>query len=615
MYLIILNFFYFLTFSIFFFQIGSFLSSKIKNSKIDHYKSLNFFFGVFLVGNIIVILNFILPTSSYLTYIVLLLLFILSCTISINYKYICKIILINLIIYPVCLKMVFEYDSGLYHLPYQNILRNEKIIFGLANLSRFGFSSFQEYITSVIWSHNFIFHKFFLGSFLSFFFLFLDDLRKTRLNLDNLYFYFSLLTLPFISRYFTIYATGTDLTTGILLVLQFYFFIKIFLIYNFKKKIDISDLQILIILTFLSVTFKGSSILSLILFFLIIFFSIKSFKFLKLIIFKNIFVLFLIFVWILKNIIISGCIIYPISFSCLNFLDWNAMSQAKQDSLAVTTWNRQPYVGHEDTLLSYNWLFNYWFKTYLPFILSTLFLLFYILIINFIFFYFKNKKLYDFFYFFFIFSTIFLFQDENFLYINKLLNFYLYSIIITFSSIFFFIIIKNYYKTIIVNINQNLKFFLIFNFYFFLCIFLWFYKFPNPRFGFGYFYCLFIYFGFLTHIIFNHNRIIFNFFGDFRFKNSFILYLLIIVIFSQTSSTASRYSIYNFFNNSFWTTELNTKYFERYDFPLVAMEKREHFGFKPLKTDQCWINLYCYADAEDVRETYLWFNYKKLKRY
>ena len=30
------------------------------------------------------------------------------------------------------------YDGGLYHLPHQNLIKHEKIIFGLGNIRRFG---------------------------------------------------------------------------------------------------------------------------------------------------------------------------------------------------------------------------------------------------------------------------------------------------------------------------------------------------------------------------------------------------------------------------------------------------------------------------------------------
>lgn len=608
---LILNFLYFCFFTIFIFQIGSYFTFKLKNKIADEYRSLKFFFGIFLIGNIIVFLNFFLPTNSYLTYLLLFIFFALSFRYKICYKYIFKIILINLIVYPVCLKMTFEYDAGLYHLPYQNILRNEKIIFGIANISRFGFSSFQEYLGSVIWHPNFIFHKFLIGSFLTFFFLFLDDLRKTKLNLDNIYFYYTLLSLPFLSRYLAIYTTLTDFSSGVVIILQFYFSIKIFLLS--KKKIDLDNVQILIILTFLSVALKSSGALTLILFFLIIIFSIKSYDLLKLLFYKNILLIVMAFGWIIKNIITSGCVIYPISFSCYSFFDWNAVIQAEQDSLAIISWNRQPYVGLEETIFSNNWFFNYWIKTYDKFLLSTLFLLFFIFIINFTFFYFRKKKTYGFFYVFFPFIIIFTFQTEVFFLLQRLVNFYLFLTLATIVLILCILIFFNYYKIFLSNISKNYHFLAVFSFYLILSMLVWFYKAPNPRFGFGYFFCLFVYFGFLSQILFNSNFDIFNFSNNYKFKKFFIMYSFIIIIFSQTGPTSTHYSIYNYFNNSFFTKKINTNYFDINNIPIVEVEKRKGFGFKPLNSSQCWLSLYCYSDTDDVVESYIAFNYKKVK--
>ena len=100
-----------------------------------------------------------------------------------DYKYILILGLISLLIYPVTLKLNFSYDAGLYHLPYQNFLMSEKIIFGLANISRFGFSSIQDYMSSILITKNFIFNKFLIGSYLVIFFAFLYDRNSKRVHL------------------------------------------------------------------------------------------------------------------------------------------------------------------------------------------------------------------------------------------------------------------------------------------------------------------------------------------------------------------------------------------------------------------------------------------------
>ena len=632
MYELILNFFYFSFFTIFIFQIGSYLSFKLKNKIVGEYRSLNFLFGIFLIGSTIVAVNFFLPTSSYITYILLFILFGLSYKAIIPAKYILKIILINLIVYPICLKMSFAFDAGLYHLPYQDILRNEKIIFGLANIPSYGFSSFQEYLGSIVFSPNFIFHKFIIGSFLSFFCLFLDDLRKTKLNFDNIYFYYTLLSLPFLSRYFTINTTLTDLSSGLLLVVQFYFAIKIFFLMNIKKEINVDNIQIFILLTFLCVAFKASSLLSVVLFFIIIILSVKSVEFLKLIIFKNIFIFVLIFSWLLKNIIISGCIVYPIEVSCFEFFDWNASETARQERIAAISWARQPYVDFETTLYSNDWFFNHWIKTYDKFTLSVLFLLFLIFIFNFVFFYFNKKiKIYNFFYVLFPLIILLIFQIETFHLIKVFFNFKIYIVFAFLSFVFSILIFYKHYQMIIKNISNNYKYSLIFFFYIFLAISLWFYNAPNPRFGFGYFFCLFIFFGLLMHIVFNGSALIFDLSNNFRIKNLFYLYFFMIIIFSQlghsyvqikdpkknlTFQTVGRaavhYSFYNFFNNSFWTQKIHTIYFNKYDTPNMGLIKRKNFGFSP-NGPGCWLKKECYYGT-DVQKHSMPLNYIKLKR-
>jgi hypothetical protein len=631
-YKLILNFFYFSFFTIFIFQTGSYLSFKLKNKIIGEYRSLNFLFGIFLIGSTIVAVNFFLPTSSYLTYALLLIFFILSYKAIIPAKYILKIILINLIIYPICLKMSFAFDAGLYHLPYQDILRNEKIIFGLANIHGYGISSFQEYLGSIVFSSNFIFHKFIIGSFLSFFCLFLDDLRKTKLNFDNIFFYYTLLSLPFLSRYFVINTTLTDLSSGLLLVVQFYFAIKIFLLSNIKKEINVDNIQIFILLTFLSVAFKASSLLSVVLFFIIIILSVKSVEFLKLIIFKNIFIFVLIFFWLLKNIIISGCIVYPIEISCFEFFDWNASESAGELRLAGMSFNRQPFADFETTLYSNDWFFNYWIKTFDKFLLSILFLLFLIFIFNFIFASFKEKeKIHNFFYVLFPFIILLTFQSETFDLIKVFFNFKIYLVFGFLSLVFSILIFYNRYQIIIKNISNNYKYSLIFFSYICLAISLWFYNAPNPRFALGYFFSLFIFFGFFMHIAFNGSALIFDLSNNFRIKNLFHLYFFMIIIFSQlghsyvyvkdpkknltfqTVGTASvHYSFYNFFNNSFWTQKIHTIYFNKYDVPNMGLIKRKNFGFSP-NGPGCWLTKKCYYGA-DVQKHSMPLNYIKLKR-
>ena len=166
-----------------------------------------------------------------------------------------------------------------------------------------------------------------------------------------------------------------------------------------------------------------------------------------------------------------------------------------------------------------------------------------------------------------------------------------------------------------------------------MAISLWFYNAPNPRLGLGYFFSLFIFFGFFMHIAFNGSTLIFDLSNNFKIKNLFYLYFFMIIIFSQLGhsyaqikdpkknlsfqtvgvGTASvHYSIYNFFNNSFWTQKIHTIYFNKYDVPNMDLYKRKNFGFSP-NGPSCWLKKKCYYGA-DVQKHSMPLNYIKLKK-
>ena len=81
--------------------------------------------------------------------------------------------------------------------------------------------------------------------------------------------------------------------------------------------------------------------------------SLKSFAFLFLII------------WTVKNILISGCIIYPLKTTCFENLDWTNYSQIEKEQLSGEVWSKG-WPQREDTSISmndYNKNF-YWLKTW-----------------------------------------------------------------------------------------------------------------------------------------------------------------------------------------------------------------------------------------------------------
>ena len=113
---------------------------------------------LFLYGNIALVANFLLPLKNLIYFILPLSLLIIAID---QYKN--KFIkfkfdnLVNLIVVPSILStssygVWLGWDTGLYHIPHQLILRENPIVFGLTNLNIwFGWSSIIEYISSLLW--------------------------------------------------------------------------------------------------------------------------------------------------------------------------------------------------------------------------------------------------------------------------------------------------------------------------------------------------------------------------------------------------------------------------------------------------------------------------------
>ena len=139
--------------------------------------------------------------------------------------------------------MNFSYDAGLYHLPYQNFLTNDKIVFGLANIPRFGFSSIQDYVSSILITKNFMFNKFLMGTYLVIFFSFLYDLNSKKDLIDKIIVISLIISIPFVLRYFTLFIFKTDLATLIFLTIFYIFCVKYFFLKINLKKIIIFKLS------------------------------------------------------------------------------------------------------------------------------------------------------------------------------------------------------------------------------------------------------------------------------------------------------------------------------------------------------------------------------------
>ena len=387
-------------FSLIVFLAGSIFEKLIKNKyKYNFYET--FIFGFIFLSIIALVTNFFLPLSQfvntifYLT-IVFIGIFIFEIKIKKNDL---KVIL--LISFLSSLLLIFSYsyrpDAGIYHLPYISILNNEKIIFGLFNIhERFAIISIMQYISA--FNNNFIFGEngitiplSIICSFVTSYFL-IEIYKSIIKKKINLFFIYNLFFLSYIVFKMNRYSEfGNDAPAHFL-----FFFLSSYFLTNFKNKNKFMEILIISIFILLN---KITLIFSFL--FPIIHFYINRVKIINLLNIKISIPATLMAFWLLKNVIVSGCLIYPANTLCFDNLEWSNLDKVKKFSINVesfskghSTQNEQNYLAPNEYNKNFNWLKTY-SKTHLKDIVLKnvfIFLFLSIIILSFIFKISKNKR-------------------------------------------------------------------------------------------------------------------------------------------------------------------------------------------------------------------------------
>ena len=281
------------------------------------------FFGLIFFSFISLILNFFFKIDQTIATIILifpLIQFVLEYK-KINKKFIKKFLTHSIIITLACVIFisydnVYRPDAGIYHLPYVKILNEFKIFSGIATLNPvFGSTSILQYTSAIF--NNYIFKDIGITIPLAILTIYLIEYFVSEFfkkNNDSFYLVFLFLILTYIFLEMNRYSEyGNDNPAHLSL------FYLLSLIFKNDFKID-SSINFKIITLVSLFTFLNKVFLILILFIPI---SIWLKK--KLYLNKKFFPTFsLIFfgIWILKNFFVSGCAIYPVSFTCNNNLSW-----------------------------------------------------------------------------------------------------------------------------------------------------------------------------------------------------------------------------------------------------------------------------------------------------
>jgi hypothetical protein len=322
--------------------------------------------------------------------------FFFKCKKKYNYK---LLVLVFLILFISILAHKSHDDFGYYHFPYTYFLTQFSSVYGLGFYDLgFRTPSSLFYVNSLFYLPVASFYLFNLTAALVMGFaniiLLTNIFNSFKSNIFNFISFLSLILFAFINIFFSrISEHGTDLSAQILILILI---LDLLIITNFYEKSK-SKVNSLLILISLIISFKAFYILySIFILYLLYFLIIKNN--LTQIIKKNylniFFCFILIFLVLITNFQITGCLIYPVSFSCLYNFPWSLdLKEVENISRWYEQWSKAGagpnfrVEGSEIYIEKFNWV-KHWFFNYfigkgsdlffgLVFLLSVVFLVFY----------------------------------------------------------------------------------------------------------------------------------------------------------------------------------------------------------------------------------------------
>ncbi len=224
----------------------------------------------------------------------------------------------------------FHFDSGAYHLNYQQWLRTEKIALGLANLNfGYGFSSILEYLQAVLWFKDNLVFIFFIN--IIFYCLLFSFIYEAIYSSDNFLktSSFLLLTYGFLDNFgylggangfFKVQAIAKpDMPFAIIFVLLSQVIIDKIL----RKDYRVSDIKIFAYFSLFLIQIKllGAYLGLLLIFYLFNYMQNSKISFIKILTTSKVPIFISIF-WFFKNFLLSGCFLFPLASTCVKSVSW-----------------------------------------------------------------------------------------------------------------------------------------------------------------------------------------------------------------------------------------------------------------------------------------------------
>ena len=330
----------------------SFLLKKIiKINTSDIFE--NFIIGALLIIFFSYFINFFLPLTSIITNIFFLVFTLIGFfsiwnnEIAISYK---KVFVLIFFLTLITFFSKNYNDYELYHIPYMEVLRKFKIIFGLSNLDfRYGHSSVLQNISAfhfntLMGNNSYIFFPVLL------FLISLNKIFEKIFKTDSIkIFFIGLVSFIFFAIHGSRFgALGNDYPSHILAIIAIIYFLEL----KSQKQLEDSKIFIFFSLCFVIIVSKFSLVFySILAVYLLFNEKLKIIKLLSPI--RIFFLLTLTLFFFTKNIINSSCLIYPIPKLCFE-TSWSVdkYSYSSPETISVTSSIHVKNYWHSDHLLN-----------------------------------------------------------------------------------------------------------------------------------------------------------------------------------------------------------------------------------------------------------------------
>lgn len=283
---------------------------------------------------------------------------------TVHRKYLYGILVSSLAAVPMVSVMGPGYDGGLYHLPHQLWLRNEPLVFGLANLhGRFGFNSLMEYLNAVLWiDTNLKLLPYVQAGFVVFLAWFIT-FQCRRISGPHLLLLLAILLslivfIPYMPRNYT----STDIPSGVLFIVAFVYG---YYVLNLESEPSRTHWAMLGVFSVGAILFKLSAVpIVAWASFVAIYTCLQGRSSAGEVVIGCSVPAALVLIWSVASVITSGCVAYPLAASCVD-VPWSARANAITDSKWITAWARHPRSGLY-SLESSEWLVKWWLDKYRP---------------------------------------------------------------------------------------------------------------------------------------------------------------------------------------------------------------------------------------------------------